>query len=49
VNLDDGGQLDIERSALGPRAAFDHAMGVAERMVRQTLQRLRHSQMPDFA
>ena len=49
VNLDGGEHLDIERSALGTRAAFDHAMGVAERMVRQTLQRLRHQQMPDFA
>ena len=49
VKLDDGGNLAIERSALGPRAAFDHAMGVAERMVRLTLQRMRHRQVPDFA
>jgi len=42
VTLDGGGRLAVERSALGAREAFDHAMGVAERLVRQTLQRLRH-------
>jgi hypothetical protein len=42
VTLDGGGTLAVERSALGAREAFDHAMGVAERLVRQTLQRLRH-------
>lgn len=42
VTLAGGGQVAVERSALGPREAFDHAMGVAERMVRQSLQRLRH-------
>jgi len=42
VTLDGGGTLAVERSALGAREAFDHAMGVAERLVRRTLQRLRH-------
>ena len=42
VNLDGGARLAIERSALGPREAFDHAMGVAERLVRRTLGQLRH-------
>jgi hypothetical protein len=42
VTLDGGATLAIERSALGAREAFDHAMGVAERMIRSTLQRLRH-------
>ncbi len=42
LTLDGGGQLAVERSASGARAAFDHAMGVAERMLRRTLQRLRH-------
>ena len=42
VTLDGGATLAIERSAPGAREAFDHAMGVAERMIRLTLQRLRH-------
>jgi len=42
VTLDGGGTLAVERSALGAREAFDHAVGVAERLLRQTLQRLRH-------
>jgi hypothetical protein len=42
LTLDGGGTLAVERSALGAREAFDHAMGVAERLVRHTLQRLRH-------
>jgi hypothetical protein len=32
----------VERSAGGAREAFDHTMGVAERLIRRTLQRLRH-------
>lgn len=42
ITLDGGGQLAVERSAPEARAAFDHTMGVAERLIRRTLQHLRH-------
>ena len=42
VTLDGGVQLAVERTALAAREAFDHAMGVAERLVRRTLQHQRH-------
>jgi ribosome-associated translation inhibitor RaiA len=42
VTLDGGTQVAVERSAREPREAFDHTMGVAERLIRRMLQRLRH-------
>jgi len=42
VTLDGCGQVAVERSAPEARAAFDHTMGVAERLIRRTLQHLRH-------
>jgi len=43
VTLDGGAQLAVERFAFAPREAFDHATGATERLLRRTLQRLRHS------
>jgi hypothetical protein len=42
ATLEGGARVAVERSAREPREAFDHAMGVAERLIRHTLQRLRH-------
>jgi len=42
ITLDGGSQVAVERSARAPREAFDHTMGVAEQVIRRTLQRLRH-------
>ena len=42
VALATGGPLLVERYAYDPREAFDHAIGVAERLLRHRLQRLRH-------
>jgi hypothetical protein len=42
VTLDGGTQLAVERSGREAREAFDHAVGVAERLIRRLLQRLRH-------
>lgn len=42
VTLDGCGQVAVERSALEAREAFDHTMGVVERLIRRTLQRLRY-------
>ena len=42
VTLDGGFRVAVERSALEARAAFDHTVGVAERLIRRTLQHLRH-------
>jgi len=42
VTLKGGVRLAVERTALAAREAFDHAMGVAERLVRRTLQHQRH-------
>ena len=42
VTLDRGVRLAVERTALAAREAFDHAMGVAERLIRRTLQHQRH-------
>ncbi len=42
VTLDGGDRVAVERSAPEARAAFDHTMGVAERLIRRRLQRLRH-------
>jgi hypothetical protein len=42
ATLDGGARVAVERSSPGAREAFDHTMGVAERMIRRTLQRLRH-------
>jgi ribosome-associated translation inhibitor RaiA len=42
ATLDGGGRVAVERCAPEARAAFDHTMGVAERLIRRTLQRLRH-------
>jgi len=42
VTLDGGVRLAVERTALAAREAFDHAMGVAERLIRRTLQHQRH-------
>jgi ribosome-associated translation inhibitor RaiA len=43
VTLDGGTQVAVERSAGDPREAFDHVMGVAERLLRRMLQKLRHA------
>lgn len=40
--LDGGARVAVERCSRAPREAFDHAMGVAERLIRRTLQRERH-------
>ena len=42
IDLRPGGPLVVERSAFRPGEAFDHSIGVAERMVRRILQKLRH-------
>ena len=42
ATLDGGAHVAVERSAGGAREAFDHTMGVAERLIGRTLQRLRH-------
>jgi hypothetical protein len=42
ATLDGGARVAVERRSREPREAFDHTMGVAERMIRRTLQRLRH-------
>jgi len=42
VNLDAGEPLVVERFAMAAREAFDHAVGVAERLLRRRFQRLRH-------
>ncbi len=42
VILAAGAPLLVERCAGEPREAFDHATGVAERLLRRRLQRLRH-------
>jgi hypothetical protein len=42
VALAAGGPLLIERYADEPREAFEHAIGVAERLLRRRLQRFRH-------
>jgi hypothetical protein len=42
ITLDSGVQVAVERCAREAREAFDHTMGVAERLIRRTLQRLRH-------
>jgi hypothetical protein len=44
ATLDGGATVAVERSAPAAREAFDHAMGVAERMIRRTLQQRRHRQ-----
>ena len=43
VEVDAGEPLVVERFAMAAREAFDHAVGVAERMLRRRFQRLRHA------
>ena len=45
ATLDGGGRVTVERFATEARAAFDHTMGVAEQVIRRTLQHLRHQQL----
>ena len=44
ITLDGGEHVAVERFAGEPREAFDHSLGVAERLIRRTLQRRRHEQ-----
>ncbi len=43
VDLDAGEPVVVERFAMAAREAFDHAVGVAERLLRRRFQRLRHA------